>query len=214
MAMQAVIKELKMIPGVLGGFFYHRQGGLLFSDLPTLFKEAKLIAIGRQLGRIAATRHLNFPDIIDINLYVEDVIVATRVVQERLNLILICEPSVNTGTLSMAMRIALDEQRGALERLAERLDKEGTLTASDLPLSPEAAVKGPLRGVLEAIEQILADLMGPMAELIFEETLEQWIAAGQADAARLPQLIDMLAGEMADEAKAAALRDGFNALSH
>ncbi|MDZ7580838.1 MAG: hypothetical protein U5R30_09530 [Deltaproteobacteria bacterium] len=73
---------------------------------------------------------------------------------------------MNIGMLSMAMRIALDEQMGEIESLADRLDKGGAAVV-DVPLSPEEAIKGPLRLPLESIEQLLAGLMGPMAESIF-----------------------------------------------
>ena len=212
MVMHGVINELKMVSGVFGGFFFHRKSGLLLSDVPPMFKEPRLNEIGRQLGRVAAARHLNFPDILDINLYFDEIVLVARVVQEKLNLILVCEPSVNTAMLSMAMRIALDGQMGELESLADRLEK-GDAAAVDVPLSPEEAIKGPLRLPLESIEQLLAGLMGPMAELIFEETLEKWVAAGKVGLQRLPQLIEMLGEEMADETKASALKKGFDGLS-
>jgi hypothetical protein len=207
MVMQAILSELKMVPGVFGGYFFQRKSGTLHVDLPPMFKDSRLTDIGRHLGKLIAARRMNFPDARDVNLYFDESVLVARVIDEQLFLILLCERSVNTSMLSMSVRLAIEEQTEELRALAARAEPAGK-TAIGAPLSPEQALNGPLKEPLEKIRQLMAGLMGPMAELAFEDAQEQWLATGQVGVDQLPAFIALLAEEMPDADKAAALKNG------
>lgn len=206
MVMQTILSELKMVPGVFGGYFFHRKNGIVHTDLPPMFKETRLMDMGRQLAKIVAAGRLNFPEARDINLYFDESALVSRVIDEQLSLILLCEPGVNTGMLSMSVRLALEEQLDELKALAGR-GTAAVQTTAPQALTPQQALDGPLKQPLEIIQRVLADLMGPMAQLLYEDTLEQWVAGGRVSTEHLPEFIALLAEELPDTAKAAALKN-------
>lgn len=206
MVMQTILSELKMVPGVFGGYFFHRKNGILHTDLPPMFKESRLMDMGRQLAKIVAAGRLNFPDARDINLYFDESALVSRVIDEQLCLILLCEPGVNTGMLSMSVRLALEEQLDELKAVAGR-GNAVVPSAALQTLTPQQALDGPLKKPLETIQRVLAELMGPMAQLLYEETLEQWVATGRVSAEYVPEFIALLAEELPDAVKANALKN-------
>jgi hypothetical protein len=207
MAMQEIIGELKLLPDVQGGFFFHRKNGMLYKDVPAVHKDSDLNDMGRQLTKIYAARRLNFPDIRDINLYFTGLAMLSRAIDEQCFLVLLCDQNVNSSTLSVSVRLAIEEHGEALT-LAAQEPVSGDLTKGTAqPLSPQQALDGPLKRPLAEIQHTLIDLMGPMAEFVYEENLEKWIARGPIGVNQLPELIELIASDMPDVKKSKDFKD-------
>lgn len=206
MAMQEIISELKMTPDVLGGFFFHRKNGILYKDMPPLYAESGINDMGRQLTKIYAARRLNYPDVRDINLYFTGAAMISHAIDEQFILVLLCDQSVNSSTLSVSVRLAIEEHNDELTlAVAEQLS-DG-LTGGAQKLSSQQALAGPLKQPLDKIQHLLVDLMGPMAELIYEESLEKWIASGRIGEDLLPDFIELIASELPDVKKVKDFKD-------
>ena len=206
MAMQEIIRELKRMPDVHGGFFFHRKNGVLYKDVPPLYQDSDLDDIGRQLGKIFAARRLGFPDVFDVNLYFVKSAMLSRAIDEQFFLVLLCDQHVNSSALSVSVRLTIEEHYDVLtgaatEGVADRL------TGVEPQPETQATLEGPLRKPLEDIQRILVDMMGPMAEFVYEESLEQWKASGRVGVFVLDEFIDLLAGEMPDAKKAMVFKD-------
>jgi hypothetical protein len=207
MAMQLIINELRQMPDVHGGFFFHRKNGLLYKDVPSLSEDSRLSDIGRQFTKIYAARRLNFPDVQDINLYFAGSALLSRAVDEQFFLVLLCDQHVNSSSVSVSLQLAFEEHRDELTSAAQGPVADDTSEIRVQPLSPQQALEGPLKQPLKEIQRTLVDLMGPMAEFVYEENLEKWMAAGRIGVDQLPEFIDLIAGEMPDAKKATAFKD-------
>lgn len=206
MVMQEILSELKMTPGVVGGFFFHRKNGVLYQDMTSEHENLNGNDIGRQLNKIYAARRLNFPDVQDINLYFAEAVIVSRAIDDQFILILLCDQDANSSSLSVSLRLAIEEHSEELALAATGQLAEGASTGAQ-QLSPQEALKGPLKEPLERIQGILVDLMGPMAELVYEESLEQWMGAGRIGVDQLPDFVELIAGELPDIQKAMTFKD-------
>jgi hypothetical protein len=204
--MQEIISELKMAPDVHGGFFFHRKNGILYKDMPSLYGVSGINEMGRQLTKIYAARRLNCPDVRDINLYFTGAAMMSHAIDEQFILVLLCDQSVNSSTLSVSVRLAIEEHADELTlAVAEQLS-DG-LTGGVQMLSPQQTLAGPLKQPLDKIQHLLVDLMGPMAELVYEESLEKWIASGRIGVDLLPEFIELIASELPDVKTAKNFKD-------
>ena len=201
MALQEIISELKMMPDVHGGFFFHRKNGILHKDVAPVYEDAGLNDMGRQITKMYAARRLNFPDVHEINLYFTESAMISRAIDEQLFLVLLCDQNVNSATLSVSLRLAIEEHGAELALAADGSVSVG-LTGRAQQLSPQQALAGPLKQPLGKIQHVLVDLMGPMAELIYEESLDKWMASGRIGEDLLPGFIELIASELPDVKKA------------
>lgn len=206
MALQEIISELKMMPDVHGGFFFHRKNGILYKDVTPMYEDSVLNDMGRQFTKMYAARRLNFPDVRDINLYFTESAMISRAIDEQLFLVLLCDQNVNSGTLSVSLRLAIEDHGAELALAAEGSVAYG-LTGGDQKLSSQQALAGPLKQPLDKIQHVLFDLMGPMAELVYEESLEKWMASGRIGEDLLPEFIELIASELPDVKKAKDFKD-------
>lgn len=206
MAMQKIISELKMMPDVHGGFFFHSKNGLLYKEMPSIYADSVLNDVGRQLAKMYAARRLNFPDICDINLYFTESAVISRAINQQFFLVLLCNQHVNSGTLSVSMCLAIEEHADELNHMATA-QPSNSLTGGVQKLSLQQALAGPLKKPLDNIQHALVDLMGPMAALVYEESLEKWIASGRIGMDLLPEFIELIASELPDVKKAKDFKD-------
>lgn len=206
MALQEIISELKMMPDVHGGFFFHRKNGILYKDVTPMYEDSVLNDMGRQFTKMYAARRLNFPDVRDINLYFTESAMISRAIDEQLFLVLLCDQNVNSGTLSVSLRLAIEDHGAELALAAEGSVAYG-LTGGVQKLSSQQALAGPLKQPLDKIQHVLFDLMGPMAELVYEESLEKWMASGRIGEDLLPEFIELIASELPDVKKAKDFKD-------
>lgn len=206
MVMEEILSELKITPGVLGGFFFHRKNGVLCADMPSVYQDSGLNDMGRQLSKIFAARRLTFPEVHDISLYFTESVMISRAIDEQFFLVLLCDQDVNSSTLSVSMHLAIEERDDELSLAAAGKFSDG-LSGGAQQLSPQQVLDGPLKQPLEKIQRTLIEMMGPMAELLYEESLERWVAAGRIGVDLLPEFVEMIASEMPDDKKATAFKD-------
>lgn len=212
MVMEEILSELKITPGVLGGFFIHRKNGVLCADLPSVYQDLNLNDMGRQLSKIYAARRLNFPEVHDIGLYFAEAVMISRAIDEQFFLVLLCDQDVNSSTLSVSMHLAIEEHDDELSLAAAGQLADG-LSGGAQQLSSQQVLDGPLKQPLEKIQRTLIEMMGPMAELLYEESLERWVASGRIREELLPEFIELIAREMPDDRKATAFKDACRNIS-
>ncbi len=199
--MNKLLDELKAVPGVVGGFVLHQREGILVNNLPSFFKESRLLEIGKKLQKIWSAGRMSFPDVSEASLFYEESVLILRAVGEQLFLVLVCEPSINTNMLSMSINLALEDLETLEPPPAAAAFEESVAEPLVAAADPGELLSGPLAEVLERLQGGLAGVMGPMAELIFEEALEQWCAAGRTTREELPALVEIITAEIGDEQK-------------
>ena len=82
--MDNLLEELKVIPGVVGGYFIHPQKGVLASNMPSMFKQEKIIEISKQLIKIYSAGRMNFSDISETIINYEEMVLIAKLVSPQL----------------------------------------------------------------------------------------------------------------------------------
>jgi len=198
--MDNLLEELKAIPGVVGGYFVHQQKGVVASNMPAIFKQPKLLEISKELIKIHSAGRINFSDISETIINYEEMILIVKTVSAQLYLMFFCDSNVNTNMLAMSINLSLESM--AAEDLTSSPDKpkEPALTVSQL--TPAAVLESPQLGKpLQQMSDGLAQVMGPMAEVIFEESLQEWLDLGQSTVDKLPGLLKIIKEEIGDPKK-------------
>ncbi len=198
--MNNLLEELKVMPGVVGGYFIHPQKGLLASNLPAMFKPQKLLEISKELVKIHSAGRMNFADISEVFLNYEEMVLIVKQVAPQLYLMVFCDSSVNSNMLAMSINLSLE---GMPELVAESQPvKTSPASPTVAQLTPESVMSLPELGKpLQQMSTGLAQVMGPMAEVIFEESLQEWLDLGQSSVDKLPGLLKIIKQEIGDAKK-------------
>jgi predicted regulator of Ras-like GTPase activity (Roadblock/LC7/MglB family) len=209
--MEHVLNEFKSVQGVIGAYIYNARGLVLANNLPAIFKEAMLLNIGKVLAKLYSAGGLTFPDISDVSLSYEESIVIVREITDKSYLIILSEPSLNVNLVTLTMNLIKDELKEAIGNaspspaprpaalaqpiIAEGPPKERKTTAKEL------IENGSLSAPLQGMQTALAKLMGPMAKIIFAESVEKWQAVCLPSFKNLPKLMEILALEIVEPEK-------------
>jgi len=198
--MNNLLEELKVMPGVVGGYFIHPQKGLLTSNLPAMFKPQKLLEISKELIKIHSAGRMNFADISEVFVNYEEMVLIVKQVAPQLYLMVFCDSSVNSNMLAMSINLSLE----GMPELSAASGTESNSAASPTvaQLTPETVMSLPeLATPLKQMSEGLAQVMGPMAEVIFEESLQEWLDLGQSTVDKLPGLLKIIKQEIGDAKK-------------
>lgn len=216
--MQQALNDLKAIPGVVGAAIFHAQQGVLANNLPSIFKQEKLAGIGKLLNKIFSAGRLSFTDLGETSICYEEATLITREIADGRYIMVICDPAANMNLLSMSLKMALEELRSpsASQPAAEvtaaaaaPAQQPAPVTAQPAPaIDPDALLNsGPLSEPLKVMLQELANVIGPMAEILFQDALSEWCETFQVSTTTLPHLIDLVCRDIGDSQKAKQYRD-------
>ncbi|HBT82181.1 MAG: hypothetical protein A2091_00020 [Desulfuromonadales bacterium GWD2_61_12] len=202
--MQRFLDDLRSMPGVTGACVYHGADGVRFNNLPALFKPERLGEVGALLGKISAAGRLSFPDLSEFVLCYEESLLLCRPLSAQESLIVACDPAINMSLLTMSINQGLDD-------LAARPLPAVVPVAAPLP-PPAAPLEnlresGPLAKPLQVMASQLAKILGPMAFIVFDETLAAWQTSQPPTLAGLNKLLDSLCREIGDPEKARLYRE-------
>lgn len=211
--MQALLDEIQSIPGIVGGFVFNSRNGILASDLPAVFKEPRLLKIGRILTKIFMKGRAGFEHLTEITLVFEETLVIIREIREGDHVILLCDPGVNLNLLTMTLNLIIEELGEQPDQRPPEINRspppaEAPAAGASTGISPEALMtNGPLSPILGDMQAALAKVVGPMAKILFMDALEKWTRTGPATPDHLPRLLDIIDGEINDPAKSADYRN-------
>ena len=107
--MQRILKELKTIKGGIGVYVYHAKNGIMAKNVPAVFKNPKLIQMGRTLIKIYSAGHMSFSDLSEASLFYEEAIVTIREIDEKYYLVVLFDPSAKINMLTMGINLVMDE---------------------------------------------------------------------------------------------------------
>jgi predicted regulator of Ras-like GTPase activity (Roadblock/LC7/MglB family) len=192
--MDAILKDINSVGGVLGAFVCGEAGEVLARMLPGATSDAALAATGRvllqTLGGLEASRARK---VTELEFHFEQGTLLVKNLGGRC-LCILCGQKVNIPLLNLTANLALKQLRKELA--------EGFVQA--------APASGPVAGaqVLGRIEHELARMIGPVAALAMDDALRARRATRQTLAASaLPDIVQALAGEISDEARRARFRE-------
>jgi len=214
--MQQALNDLKAIPGVVGAAVYQTKQGIVANNLPGLFKQEKLAGIGKLLNKIFSAGRLSFNDLAETSLCYEEATLITREISEGSYILVICDPAANMNLLSMSLKMALEELRQPAP--ATLADQPASATPEPTPpvaattpqkqASPEEILSsGPLSTPLKGMQQQLANVIGPMAEILCQDAVAEWSSTFQVSMTNLSHLVDLICRDIGDTQKARQYRE-------
>lgn len=203
--MAVFLDELQNVPGVYGACLYHSQEGVLQSNLPSLYTDATVSEIGKVLARIHTAGQMNFSDLTDVSIRYDETTLLLRKIAEEINVFAILDPDCNQNLVTMSLNIIQQELKG--KDLFSELSSTPSAPSASAPQAPTGGVpSAEVEPILTKMQNSLAEVLGPMAALIFDEAVDDWKAQGGGSKDSLPALIQLISEEIGDDAKAREYR--------
>ncbi|MBN2428253.1 MAG: hypothetical protein JXK94_07955 [Deltaproteobacteria bacterium] len=208
--MQQLIDDLKSIPGVIGAYVFRTNEGVRCSNLPSIFKPERIAEITKSLIKIHTAGKQNFADLVEVFINYEESLLFCRQFTPSDYVMAVCDPGMNLGVLAMSLNMALEEVTSrveAEETSPPAVQEEPQLEEVEDPVPTEAVAtpsfeNGPLAKPLEEMSKLLAKILGPMALIVFDDTVARWAAGRAPTPSDLPELVDSLCQEIDDSEKA------------
>jgi predicted regulator of Ras-like GTPase activity (Roadblock/LC7/MglB family) len=216
--MQQLIDDLKSTPGVIGAYVFHSKEGVRFSNLPSIFKPDRIAEITKSLIKIHGAGKQNFPDLVEVFINYEESMLFCRQFNASEYLIAVCDPGMNLNVLAMSLNLALEEITGQSDATQSSPAVTGQEPAGAPAASPtqeqtpassavsstssELYETGPLAKPLQEMSKMLAKILGPMAVIVFEDTVAKWAKGRTPSPSELPALVESLCLEIDDSEKA------------
>jgi len=189
-----LIDELKVIPGVIGACIVNSQDGIKATNLPTIFKPERLLAVGKHLLKLYSAGRVSFSDLTDITLNYDESVVIARELEKNTLVFVICDPTFNHNLMTMSLNLLQEEYK-----LGNFSTEEMPAVASTQP--PQVDTSGKLQDLLEEMKGALGKILGPMAGFVFDEVAEEWAEQGAPHFSRIEGLIDLLNHEISEQDK-------------
>lgn len=183
--MKEIIDDLKDLSGVLGVCLYHGQKGVLEANLPIIFTEDKLTELGKLLMKIQSAGNMTFHDLTDLSVQYDESIVLVRELEENLILFLLCDPDFNQNLVCMSLNLLQQDLKKQKISLVQTIPQEKLQSRADEVLP-----------FLSEMKKHLPKIMGPMADIVFDETVEDWQKQGKTTLEDLELLVQMLSEEI------------------
>jgi predicted regulator of Ras-like GTPase activity (Roadblock/LC7/MglB family) len=207
--MHHALSDLRLINGVMGVFVFSPKSGVIACDVPGVVKRDKLSQAGRTISRIIGAGVSGFPELKDLVLTYSEMVLLIRVLKGGVVLTVMCDPALNINLLAMSLNLAQEDLDGLAEQPPEEPPTEEAESAAaaveaKVAVTVESvkddAALGP---VFEQMRKALAKVIGPMASIIFDDSLEAWLAAHSPAPSCLSALAKIISKEIGDEAMAA-----------
>jgi len=204
--MAGFLDELQNVPGVYGACLYHSQEGVLQSNLPSLYGAATISEMGKVLTRIHAAGQMNFSDLTDLSIRYDETTLLLRKLAEGIIVFAILDPDCNQNLVTMSLNIIQQELKGK-DLVAELSSAPSAASPASRPGSPAAAATtAEVEPIIAKMQDSLAEVLGPMAALIFDEAVDDWKAQGGGSKDSLPALVQLISEEIGDDDKARVYR--------
>ena len=196
------------LPEINGAFLFTPQDGILFTHRGDSISDFNPRAIGEKMTSIVATASVHLPDITQIQVSFDAMILSGRLLPEEKWLFLLYSPELSSGMIRMALQLALNnsaQENDTPATQAAPATEEPVAVVSPVmkeadPVDLEALMSpgAPLAKTLTALQEELANFIGPAAFPVFQEILTIWCQENSPELHTLKHLIPLLDREIED----------------
>jgi len=194
------------LPEVSGGFLYSPDKGIYSNQTGSVVSDTALQQVSLKLTKIVSMLSIHFNDTGGVRITFNNLILFGMKIEEGNWLFLLHQPSLSPGMIKMTVQMALNIQaEDPLSEPAAQVPSDSPETAADdgsdgealmaSVLDPDSELSKPLL----AIQEELATHIGPVAELIFGDSVAAWCTNSSHSLEDLPELIAVLKEEIDDE---------------
>ena len=196
------------LPEIEGGFLYNPTRGIYSNQTADTIDDSSLLQVSTKLNQIVSMLTVHFHDVGSIRVTFKDLILYGLMFEENNWLFLLHHPSLSPGMVKMTAQMALNIQ---VEEEPQREDAPPTQEGESL-FEVLMHEESELREPLIAIQEELANHIGPVAELVFSDALDEWSGAPPS-LETLPEFLDNLEQEIDDEDASILFRENLKAIT-
>ena len=184
------------LPEVDGGFLYDPTRGIYSNQTAGAADDDSLLQVSNKLSKIVSMLTVHFHDTGGIRVTFKDLILYGLMFEENHWLFLLHHPSLSPGMVKMTVQMALNIQQEETPPVQEAAEEPTVHDQSlmDLFMDDESELREPLI----AIKEELASHIGPVAELVFEDAVDEW-GKNAPSRETLPNLLEIIEQEIDDE---------------
>ncbi len=196
------------LPEVDGGFLYDTTRGIYSNQTAGTVDDSSLLQVSTKLSKIVSMLAVHFHDTGGIRVTFKDLILFGLMFEENNWLFLLHHPSLSPGMVKMTVQMALNiqqEEEPAPPVTADTGNEESLL---DVLMNDESELREPLI----TIQEELATHIGPVAELVFIDSINEWRDAPPS-LETLPELIDLLSKEIDEKKSCNLFRENLTSLT-
>ncbi len=198
--MKEMLDDLKELSGVNGACLFHSQNGVIESNLPAVFTQEKLAEIAKWLIKLLGAGRMSFSDLTDLVLQYDESAILARQINDSMVIFLMCDPGFNQNLVTMSLNLLQQEMQNATFPAASTVTQETSAAPSPNRIDYKVS------RVLEQIKEQLSQVLGPMADFIYDDVLESWRGQGKYSFNDLPVLIELLEKEVENDEQVRRLR--------
>lgn len=214
--MKELIQEICSIPGVAEACVFNKSKGPIYfdSDPGAILNGDVLQTVGMHFIRLIQMGGMAGLKIESTHFYFNKYVVIGIVLDANTVALIICEAHVNCSLVTTTVSMLATEIREEITTLANNVVEQSLPLVKEKGKVVQQDVSGGNDQVLQpyfiSIQEALASVIGPVAGVVLRDSKSKWIAGGPAIAARLPELIEILAGEIGDDSLAVEFKSHVN----
>ena len=110
--MEKILNQLTAIPGVVGAYIYHPEGGVLSKEVPSDYTGSELADMGQTFLKIFQAGDSTLSDVKEIALYYKPHAFTIRPVLDTYYTIVIHKTDCNSGLISVCLDAVRDDLSG------------------------------------------------------------------------------------------------------
>ncbi len=193
--MNTIFKEFDILPGVLGSCISVRDNGILFSNLPESFTEKMVNETSNNLGRMMQMAEVKGLDPQTMSIRYDKFEIIAMPLDNNATLLVLCEPGSNTsliGTTAYMLRPELE--KSIKEPIPQKEDIVRVATIA--PSNDQEYINKETSTALDTIKKALYDTVGPIAEMVYDDCVEQWTKHNPPNVSRIFELIGCISTEI------------------
>ncbi len=206
--MLKILEEIKTSPGVMGACVYSSERGVLASNLPTVFNPDTQKRVSNTLHSIFKLNETVKLGINSYDVQYDEAMILVKRLCKLSSLVVICDPDTNIHLVNMAIGVLAADLSSQIEE-CERMGQEQPMVdlipepppgpESD-PVDAKTVLNELMVEEMTLIKKALAKKIGPIASMVLNDAVKEWLKKGPAHQERLTELAEDLLTEIDDEA--------------
>ena len=198
--MKDVLNEIDVLPGVVGSCLFSKERGQICSGLPPSFTDEAVLTIANRVTRLVQMGGMVDMDVQTIALRYDIYTIMTMPVDSDTLLVIACESRSNCSLIATTISMLAGELQS---RLAKARSPHPVPDIKEIAgKSDDGQEAERTASLLKQVRGALAFVVGPMADMVFDDNVALWTQKKPASTSRLPELIEMLAGEIGNDSAA------------
>nr|WP_320116730.1 hypothetical protein [uncultured Desulfuromonas sp.] len=166
--MDQAIDTLKKLPGVLGVCVYDAEQKVMINRMPPFLSDEALAGLGEQLREVLALVREKLSQASEMTLHYDEISLFVHTFADK-SILVFGEPYMNGRMVSYSLNM-LSKPKTA------EYDGQNEVAATE-KITPQGV---DFSGYIPDLKQRLAKVIGPMADIIFDDALSAWQRGGDA----------------------------------